>query len=155
MTWPGAGVTVREQILDNIDTVLAGIVTPTYATTVRQVRRWNENVLQNLTTFPLVVVVPFAESINQAEVSPLMVHDLEIGLVLAVRGSDWQDQLDKLAADVRVALMTDWTRGGKAENTILQSCTFYEPNKDSPVAQAQVDLRVRFRTLFSDPASAQ
>lgn len=151
MPYPGS-TTVRELILANIDTVLAGISVgypATYKTAPNTVRRWTGNVFE-VPTYPCIIVVPQGETHNDGRCH-LVEHTMDLLIVCGVYDSAWKTSLQDLISDVRKALTTDWTRGGNALTTQILSDQIFEADPTNPLAEAQVSVRVLYRTLYSDP----
>jgi len=151
MPYPGS-TTVRELILANIDTVLAGISAgypATYKTAPNTVRRWTGNVFE-VPTYPCIIVVPQGETHNDGRCH-LVEHTMDLLIVCGVYDSAWKTSLQDLISDVRKALTTDWTRGGNALTTQILSDQIFEADPTNPLAEAQVSVRVLYRTLYTDP----
>ena len=151
MPYPGS-TTVRELILANIDTVLAGISAgypATYKTSPNTVRRWSGNVFE-VPTYPCIIVVPQGETHNDGRCH-LVEHTMDLLIVCGVYDSAWKTSLQDLISDVRKALTTDWTRGGNALTTQILSDQIFEADPTNPLAEAQVSVRVLYRTLYTDP----
>ncbi len=155
MPYPGS-TTVRELILANIDTVLAGISAgypATYKTAPNTVRRWTGNVFE-VPTYPCIIVVPQGETHNDDRLG-IVEHTMDLLIVCGVYDSAWKTSLQDLITDVRVALTTDWTRGGNALTTQILSDQVFEADPTNPLAEAQVSVRVLYRTLYGDPTTKQ
>lgn len=151
MTFP-TDTLARESILSNVETVLSAIATPSYGTTVRRVSRWSGDDLK-VTMPPEIIVVPGAESHVDTRLM-IIEHTMPLALHLVVRGSNWATLLSKLIADVRVALLTDHTRGGKALTTrVLNDQIFDVGTTTDPVASAIVEVEIVYRTLTLDPTT--
>lgn len=151
MPYPGS-TTVRELILANIDTVLASISAgypATYKTAPNTVRRWTGNVFE-VPTYPCIIVVPQGETHNDGRCH-LVEHTMDLLIVCGVYDSAWKTSLQDLISDVRKALTTDWTRGGNALTTQILSDQIFEADPTNPLAEAQVSVRVLYRTLYTDP----
>ena len=153
MAYPG-GTLVRESILSNIDTVLAAIATTpaTYKTTPLTVRRWTGNVFE-VPTYPCIIVVPTGETHDDSRIG-IVQHTMDLLIVCGVYDSNWKTALQDLVIDVRVALTTDWTRGGKALTTQILGDQLFEAEPSNPLAEAQITVRILYRTLYSDPTTA-
>ena len=153
MAYP-AGTTIRESILSNIDTTLAAIATTpaTYKTVPGTVRRWNGNSFE-VPTYPCIIVVPNGETHDDGRIG-IVQHTMNLLIVCGVYDSNWKTALQDLVTDVRVALTTDWTRGGKALTTQILNDQVFEAEPTNPLAEAQVNVRVLYRTLYSDPTTA-
>jgi hypothetical protein len=153
MAYP-TDTTVRETILANIDTTLAAIATTplTYKTVPNTVRRWTGNVFE-VPSYPCIIVVPTGETHDDSRIA-IVQHTMDLLIVCGVYDSNWKTTLQDLVTDVRVALTTDWTRGGKAITTQIISDQIFEAEPTNPLAEAQVTVRVFYRTLYNDPTTA-
>jgi hypothetical protein len=155
------GTPIREQILDNIESVLSGITSAgspqLYANTVAAVKRFHSDTLE-ITEFPTILVIPTGQRHSYGgSITPgaLTRHDMSVVLVLAVRDDTWRESLHTLMADVRAALAQDHTRGGVALDTALESDLVYDSGATEPVAGAQLDYRISYRTFHDDPVTAK
>ena len=153
MAYP-AGTLVRESILANIDTVLAAIKTTplNYKTAPNTVRRWTGNIFE-VPSYPCIIVVPQGETHDDSRIG-IVQHTMDLLVVCGVYDTNWETSLQDLLIDVRVALTTDWTRGGYALTTQIVGDQVFEAEPTNPLAEAQVTVRVLYRTLYSDPTTA-
>lgn len=149
MPYPG-DPTIRSQILSNIQSTLATIATPAYKTSVATVREWNGSVFE-VNSYPCVIVVPQGESHNDGRIG-IVEHTMDILLVLGVYDQAWKTRIQDLIADVRVALTTDWTRGGVALTTQILDDEVFEADPSNPISEAQMSVRVLYRTLYNNPS---
>jgi hypothetical protein len=142
---------VREKILDNLASTLTAIAPPSYASTVATVKRFEGPF--EITSYPGICIVPGQETTDDTRIS-ILSHELPVTLVLAVYDSQWREILNKLLADVRVAVLADWTRGGNALTTRVTNQEVVDSSPSQPIALAQMDLVVLYRTLYADPTVA-
>lgn len=160
MVYDPNSTTARESILDDIESVLGAITSAgspqAYANTVRRVLRFNTNALE-VSEFPTILVVPTGTRHSYGGSNPLGIvrHDMNVTIVLCVRDDSWRESIHTLMADVRVALAGDHTRGGKALDTVLESDLVYESGATSPIAGAEINYRIAFRTFHDDPVTAK
>jgi hypothetical protein len=150
MAYP-AGATVRSLILANIQTTLAGILPPNYKSTVRTVREWNGSVFE-VNAYPCIIVVPQGETHDDSRIA-IVEHTMELLIVCGVYDSAWKTSIQDLLADVRVALTTDWTRGGNAVTTRIIDDEVFEADPSNPISEAQMSVTVLYRTLYNDPTT--
>lgn len=153
MSYDPSQYPVGERIVQNVESTLLAIASPTYATDVRKVHRWDGNAFDAI-DYPAITIVEGVEKTDD-NVGKIIRHELPISLVIGLIDQDWFRKLKKLLADVRVALMTDHTRGGLAEDTKILSLEVFDSTPSEPLGVAQIDLRIRYRTLFHDPTTAQ
>lgn len=153
MAYP-SGTPVDEAIVADLTAALGGIATPAYHTDVRQALRFDPENGVNLQTFPAIVVGPAAVSWDDT------VHGLLSGtLTTTVRGfvqarTQPATTLAWLAADIRKALLDDYTRGGVALTTrILDQATWTLDESAHPIHGIDVQVLVLFRHLYDDPNS--
>lgn len=145
---------IRELILQDIEEKLGDIQgASSYASTVPFVRRWNGNVLLNIPSYPCALVVPLTERSDDGR-STLIEHVMEIGIVLGVRASTWMTDINKLLADVRVALLTDPSRDGNAVTTRVVEEEVFDGDPRQNIGSAQVVVEVHYRTNYDDPTTA-
>lgn len=152
MAYDPTADTIRLQILDNIESTLRTILEPTYGTSLYNVQQYMGNDFE-VTNYPAVVIVPGLQRNDDGRLA-LIEHALPVTLLLMVRAQDWREKIDRLVADVRVALLTDYTRGGVALTTRGTGEEVYDSEPSSPLGAAQVNVEVLFRTLYHDPGAA-
>ena len=147
---------IAERIVLHVISTLEAIQgPPTYATTVKKVRRWDGNAF-DIVDFPTIVLTESDEE-QDDQVGKIIRSELpmQLTLVLLEHGPTGYASLRKFASDVRVALTNDWTRGGIALDTKIERTRIFDSVPSDPVLQAQIDFRCRFRTLYHDPTTAQ
>jgi len=153
MAYDPTADTIREKILDNIETTLRTIIEPAYGSTLTNVVRYIGNDFE-VTNYPAVAIVPGLQRNDDSRLA-LIEHTLPITLLLMVRAQNWRQKIERLTADVRVALLSDYTRGGVALTTRHTGDEVFDSEPSSPLGAAQVNLDVLFRTLYHDPGAAQ
>lgn len=153
MPYNPANPPIREQILSNLVTSLSLIQTPGYTVNIAKVRRWNGDTL-DINEFPSIIVAPTGENHDDSRLS-LISSVMSVSLYLVLRSSNWQTEINKFLADMRVAITADVTRGGYAVTTRILSDQVYDVSRTTdPVASASVDLEILYRTLYEDPTTA-
>ena len=144
---------VQLRIIDHIVATLQAAAPPQTAYKFQDVRAWSGNQLENIAAQPAALVIPIVETSGDQRML-LYVHELDVSILISLRTQDWKREIVRLATDVRVALLADWTRGGIAENTVILSTEIFDSTESAPLAGAQINARVRYRTLFTDPSEA-
>jgi hypothetical protein len=154
MPYSPSTLTVKDSILDNLVASIQAIAPPSYGTNMsgRTVRIWNGDPF-DLPSYPAVLVLPIGERTHDQRLR-LLSHELEVAVVACVKDQRWPDLLDRLLADLRVAMLADWTRGGKAVTTRIEETTYWDAEASKPVGAAQVMLRIIYRTVYDDPTTA-
>jgi hypothetical protein len=142
---------VREQVLANLVSVLAAMAPPATNYRFQTVRRWGGGILERGLEQPACLIIPVVETSNQ-ERQAIIEHELDVALTCSLLDADWQTKIEQLAADVRVAVLADYSRGGAAMDTRIISTEIFPALPGSPLACAQVNLRIVYRTLFTDPS---
>lgn len=155
MAWP-SGTPVAQQVFEHIVTTLQAIQgAPNFKTTVKSVRVAGKDVTE-LDHFPAILVQPWRASYRDdtaptirgemlLTIQPIVASDVE---------SEIPDKLTDLIEDIRVALLTDHTRGGIAHTTQVQSSEPYAIVEGWPVFAADLFVVVLYRHLYLDPATA-
>ena len=115
-------------------------------------RRWTGNIFE-VPSYPCIIVVPQGETHDDSRIG-IVQHTMDLLVVCGVYDTNWETSLQDLLTDVRVALTTDWTRGGYALTTQIVGDQVFEAEPTNPLAEAQVTVRVLYRTLYSDPTTA-
>lgn len=145
---------VEERILENIKTTLTGINgAPTYNTTVKQVvefEAWDDDLIT-----PACMVLAEASQEEDSEFSDRQVVTLEFRIVAVL--SQWtqssaRQATSRFAADIKLALLADITRGGHARDThITRTERFHYDVQGGPRAGIVLYGNVQFRHLRNDP----
>lgn len=149
---------VREQIIENIkttlETITQGVV---YENSIASVQRWMQRG-NKLYDTPCIVI-------NEGEESKEPVPQGVITCHLNVTFDLWtvQDESDDTATgtylnsflrDIEKALLMDTTRGGKAQDTKLQSIIPFETVEGQAYAGLIIEVEIRYRHLEGDPDTA-
>lgn len=151
-------LTVRENIMANIATVLATItVANGYANTVGSVQRWKQNG-NPLTTVPAIIIHEGAES-NEDKPDPLTNCHLSVYLALYIRESEdaaagTGTTLNSLLGDIVKALKVDITRGGYAADTTKKGDAPFEVVEGEAYAGLVIELDIHYRYKQTDPQIA-
>ncbi len=144
---------IRELILANVETTLDTIEPPSYASSKIWLRRWNANVVLSIPEYPCALIVPLAER-SRDDRSALIEHDMELGIVLGVRSDTWMQDINALFADVRVALLTDPSRGTIAVTTRITEEEVFDGDPQQNLGSGQMIVEIKYRTLYEDPTTA-
>lgn len=152
MTYSPLTDSIRERILQNLESTIGAIAPPTYSTKVAVVQRFAGNDLL-FANYPGVAIVPGVLETNDQRLG-LLEHKLQISLLVMVKSQRWRRDLDRLLSDLRVAILEDWTRGGVALDTHATVEEIVDSEPSSPLGAARMDLEVLYRTLYHDPGSA-
>lgn len=153
MAYP-TGTPVEEAILDNIETTLAAIATPSYKTTVRRVDRIKP-LGYALQEFPSIII-----GVPTVTWSPVVTSRIEGELKVTVRGAVEDREtgfqtIHDLAADIRQALLTDTSRNTLACWTRIETQEpFLAVEEAGQVVFVDLAVRVLFRHLYDDPNTA-
>lgn len=152
MSYDSSQPSVRDRIIDSVKAALLAVVPPAFTTDLSAgtVRLWNADVFE-LVNYPALLITPLQESADDTECNFLQAHELPIGVVIAVKDQDWDPIIRKAIADVEVAMLADYSRGGLATTTKLVSTEVYDSTASAPVAAAQMIFSIHYRTLYGDP----
>lgn len=153
MSYP-SDLPVHERVVAHLVETLAAMAPPATVHTFRSVERWGGGSVQKAPAYPAAIVIPVVETSDDQAILPLLRHELDVAVTMTLRDQDWKTAIQQLAADVRVAVLADYSRGGDAETTRVISTEVFPPVPNSPLAAAQVNLRVVYRTLYTDPSEA-
>lgn len=153
MTYSPTQATIRQRIIDNLKSTLEGMSTPTFATEFASVKVWGGNVALAISEYPSAIIMPMGDESDDSR-SAILEHTLDLAIMLVVDDSDWASALERAIAEVQVALLTDWQRGGVALDTKVLSSTPWDDEATEPKAGAQMLVRVIYRTLYEDPTVA-
>jgi hypothetical protein len=153
MAYDPAQDTIREKILKNIKTTLESIQgPPTYKHRVLKVERFMGNMME-FSSFPSVAIVPGVTTSDDARLG-MIEHVLHVSLLLMVKSSSWKTETEKLIAECRVAMLSDWTRGGVALTTRGTGEDVMDSEPSSDLGGAKMDFEVHYRTRYHDPGTA-
>lgn len=151
MTYDPTRPTVRQLVLDSIEATIKAIALPDYGTKFETVRQWNGNVL-TVNAYPCALIIALEDQHDDTRMG-IIENVLDVAIAVGVRGQDWPARLDRAMADIRVALLNDWNRGGVAASTSILHTLVWDSEPTSPIAAAQVLVRVLYRTLYEDPTT--
>ena len=154
MAWP-AGIPVDQRIVSNLVTTLQGIVAGgVFKTTVRMVKVAGKDV-PKLDSFPAILIQQPRVTYDD-RTAGILRGDMFVMMQAVVRsdGDAIPSLLSDLIADVRVALLADYTRGGDAQDTSMQSSEPYALVDGYPLFGADIQVSILFRHLYADPATA-
>lgn len=145
---------VRENILQNVETVLGTVVSPTYETDLKQVSRKLE-LATEIGQYPAVFIVVNGEA-KTTDDTPIGVTSVVMSLTLEVwlSGESAQEPTDLSNAirDIETALMADRTRGGYAIDTKLTGNSTFA-SEVLVTAGADITLDIEYRHSVNDPTS--
>lgn len=151
-------MTVREQILANIQTTLEGVTTGNgYNNTLASVQRWSMHG-NSLVDVPCVVINIGAES-KLPDPNPLMTCQMRVYMDLWVRQAEddttpTDTLLNSIFGDIEKALAVDITRGGLAIDTLVTDSVVFETDESQPHAGLTIEINVNYRHQQNDPETA-
>lgn len=143
--------TIREKILDNIETTLNLIKTISgYSNTIASVQKYKQTGNEYVLT-PCVIILAGQETLEkQSGFYTRAKFQVLLGLV-TVAPTDTDATLNSLLGDIQKALMADYTRGTLAENTTIQTIVPYEQQEGEPYAGLIITLEIQYLFKTSDP----
>jgi hypothetical protein len=151
-------MTVRENILENLKTVLSGITTANgYQNDIQSVQRWRQQG-NSLVLVPCAVVNAGPEEKDPVP-NPFMTCKLTVYLDIWARQDDADPQstdtlLNSLLGDVEKAVMQDVTRGGFAKDTNIKSNTLFETLEGQPYSGIVMEVEIVYQHKQGDPEVA-
>ena len=151
--------TVREKILENIKAALELIKTENgYENDILSVQRWKQSGNSTLLV-PCIIVNAGGEPRRQTP-NPLVTCDLTVYLDLWVRQDEnaavsTDTYLNSLLLDIENALMSDYTRGGLAQNTEITNLEPFRGVEGNPHAGVSIEVKIRYRHEQGDPTQAR
>ena len=151
-------LTVREQILANLQTTLEGIsVDNGYDNDFSNVQRWLQ-AGNSYSNTPYIIIEAGEEEYNSAP-NPLrsckMAVYLEVGTVQSSDDTGSTDTLiNSLLGDILKSVVVDITRGGIAKETNVLGAVPFEGTQGQPFVGVMVTLEIMYRYLFTDPKQA-
>lgn len=85
-----------------------------------------------------------------------VIHHFDVVFATTAVGSSWAEDVRAIAADVSNKLREDWTRGGYARTTHVESGEVWDSEADGGqlLGAGQVSLSVLYRHLYADPTAA-
>jgi hypothetical protein len=145
----------RATIMGNIVTALQGIAgAPTYRTTVHSsnVKVLGANALQ-LPSFPALIVEVERQTTTD-NVFPMILQRMQFDVLAAVESrTDALKKVRDLIEDVRIALLTDVSRGGLAVDTHVTADEPFVPEVSQPLYAARITVDVQYRHQRLDPSA--
>lgn len=139
----------RTAIRNNISTTLTGL-----STTAGRIYLSRVNPIA-APKLPCILVYTDAEAVQYRTVGMprTQVRFLDVKVELYVKGStNYDTQLDDIAAEIEAALYADVTRGGLAQDTrIVQLNTQFSGDGDQPVGVGMMTVRVEYHTTEGSP----
>ena len=151
-------MTVRENILENLRTVLSAIKTANgYSNDVQSVQRWRQQG-NSLVAVPCVVINAGPEEKDPVP-NPFMTCKFTVYLDVWTRQDDADPQstdtiLNSLLGDVEKAVMQDVTRGGFARDTNIKSNTLFETLEGQPYSGIVMEIEIIYQHKQGDPEVA-
>jgi len=150
-------VSIRESILANIATVLAGITAGSvYNNTLASVQRFKAAGNQVAST-PCVVITAAPED-KEDHPDPQKTCTLTISLDAYMRDDEDETvnsdtRLNSVLLDIEKALMLDYTRGGYAQETHLRRIVPFTVIDGGASYGAQIEVDVIYKHSRLDPAA--
>lgn len=153
-------VSVREQIMRNIQTTLAGITIENgYANTLRSVQRFQQQG-QQLADLPVAVLIEGGDDVDLNGPLELTSRTMNVSVVLVqqqdtdVDGRSAAELMNSLLSDVQTALQVDHTRGGLAVDTTEQGIGDMDVEEGQPELAQSISYRIAYRHHRTDPTLA-
>lgn len=148
-------MTVRESILENLRTTLAGItVANGYHNDIASAQRWRQSG-NSLLNVPCIVINAGPEE-KEPTPNPFTTCRFTIYLDVWMRQDQSDPQptdalLNSLLGDIEKALMVDYTRGGYAKDTNMKSNVLFETLEGQPQAGIVIELEIIYQHKQDDP----
>jgi len=149
-------VPVSELIADNLVSTLGQIsVAGGYHNNVSAVVRRKQ--FGQPTANKLVVVNLGDKELNEANnplngrITWLQSYWIDFYLIEPEAGADIDEQINRAVADVETVLMVDPFRGGYAHDTFPSGAVIFPDEEGGQIAGVSILVRVRYRTLLTDP----
>jgi hypothetical protein len=153
--------TVHDRIIANVQTTLAAIAAgSTFWTTVAYAPLMSGNPLTN-PIMPCAIVNHMGVDEDYGAIDQIECN-LKLAIICALaknEGGDWQADIRHFAEDVARALRIDFGRGtlsgnANAFDTYIEHTDIANESDNFPVSLAQVNVRVQYRHLLTDPTVA-
>lgn len=145
---------LENRIIDNVVTTLEGIDgTGSWHVNVAKVARMEGNMAADMRAPGIAVVHDGSRLSEKALASFRYQLGLVLSLVLSGDAVDWDEQLGDFASDCQAALQADWTRGGLALNTTVQTVEVFDAAPGTPYVVAELGVEIDYRTDPDDPTS--
>lgn len=152
MAYP-ADQTVLERIMENIRSTIDAIATPAYKNTVRHCG-WMGGEDFIVPGYPAVLLTSSTVDENDSTHAIIScVLNVQMTLVIEQEGDEVVD-MSGFLSDVKVALLTDYTRGGLAVTTKVTRGEMAPFDIIPPYIVADMSVQVQFRHLYADPTTA-
>ena len=153
------GDTVREKIMQNIETTMDGISKANgYNNDIADVQRWRQGGNPRVNV-PCIVINCGPEEKEQSQ-EPLTTCMLIVNIDVWIR-HDEDDVpgstdaiLNSLLGDVEKALMVDITRGGYAVDTVSERNIPFAMDEGAPHAGITMDVGIHYRHKITDPETS-
>lgn len=145
---------LENRIIDDVVTTLAAIDgTGDWHQAVALVVRMEGNMISDMRVPGVAVVHDGSRLSEKALASFRYKLGLVISLALSGDDGDWDTQLGDFASDCQAALQADWTRGGLALNTTVQSVEVFDAAPGTPYVVAELGVEIDYRTDPDDPTA--
>lgn len=144
---------VRERILQNIQTTLEGInETAGYNFTVGRVERMRAVPLAEDSEFPALFIYETSERIAQGP-NPLLTKELTVIIQTWLRSgdNDLSVQMNGITADIETAMFADVKRGGLAVDTDVVEHVFMLDTPIEVLAALHSVFIIHYRTVEGNP----
>lgn len=142
---------IRKLIRDNLVTSLTGLTTTKANVFASRVHPLAAHRL------PGLAIYTNSENIAYRTINPprTLIRTMTVNVEIYVKAaSTFDDDIDKIVAEVEAALYTDITRGGHAEDTKVTSLDVqFSGDGDQPVAGARLDVEVTYFTTEGSPTN--
>ncbi len=153
-------ISIREKILVNIETTLAGIQgAPTYNNTFvsGSVQRFKQRG-NSKAVCPCMIITAAPEE-KEFGPDPYYTNRFSVGVEVYISQSeedadDTDPELNSLLDDIIKALMADVTRGGNARETAIKNITPFILIENQPYAGLIIEVEILYLHLINDPATA-
>lgn len=142
---------IRKLIRDNLVTSLTGLTTTKKNVFASRVHPLAAHRL------PGLAIYTNSENIDYRTMNPprTLIRTMSVNVEIYVKAaSTFDDDIDKIVAEVEAALYTDLTRGGHAEDTKITSLDVqFSGDGDQPVAGARLDVEVTYFATEGSPTN--
>ncbi|MCK5161646.1 MAG: hypothetical protein KAQ99_08750 [Candidatus Aureabacteria bacterium] len=151
--------TVREKILEDLETTLALIKTEEgYENDILSVQRWKQSG-NSTVNVPCIIINGGSEPRSQHP-NPLITCILKVYLDLWIRHDEEAAEstdtyINSLILDIENALMVDYTRGGYAQNTEIVNLDPFRGVEGNPHAGVTIEVDIKYRHEQGDPTQAR
>ena len=151
------GTTVSEQVtLDILSSLREIDGAPDHTHDLSQsVYRMGGNVL-SLPSYPACIVIDGGTEEDDSNVNGLIqvVHSYDIVVAASASDNDWSIEVRELLAEVTAKLREDWTRGGPAHTTRVDTSDAWDADSEGTgVVGGAVSVTVVYRHAYGDPTT--